>query len=183
MTARESARHSTERIALTMGRNTSLPFVVSLTLLALQANAGPARAGEPPELRGVEIARLGRSASALVLAESGGEGSAFCVAADGWFVTNHHVIAPVSGSRLSPQKEGVKLVLNSGRQDQQMVKAKVVWSDQDWDLALLEAEGVKGFRCALDCVRSGPRGASRRGGIRLPPGIDPGCQRTGIPVG
>jgi Trypsin-like peptidase domain len=106
----------------------------------------PAPAGEPPELTVVEIARLGRTASALVLAESGGEGSSFCVRADGWFATNYHVIAPVRGGGRSPRKEGVKLVLNSGRQDQKIVEAKVRWSDQDWDLAILEAEGVKGLR-------------------------------------
>ncbi len=127
-----------------MGRHTSLPFVISLTLLALLANTAPARAGEPPELTGVQIARLGRSASALVLAENGGEGSSFCVHSDGLFVTNFHVVVPKSNSG-DPRKEGLSLVLNSGRDGQKIVKAKVLWSDQDWDLAILKAEGVQGL--------------------------------------
>ena len=39
----------------------------------------------------------------------------------------------------------MKLVLNSGREGQRVVPAKVLWSDPAWDLALLQAEGVAGL--------------------------------------
>jgi hypothetical protein len=60
-------------------------------------------------------------------------GTAFCIDADGVFVTNQHVVG--SNTR-------VTLILNSGEQDQRVVSATVVERDAKLDLALLKAEGA-----------------------------------------
>jgi hypothetical protein len=100
-----------------------------------------------------------------------GEASAFCVDPGGLFVTNHHAIRGAlppevtfaidqsarfgRGSGPTPAATEhipmavpaggpprIKLVLNSNRTDQKVVVARVLWTDPDWDLALLRAEGV-----------------------------------------
>src|ERR1700722_15056134 len=90
---------------------------------------------------GAEKEHLGRGkkATALVVIESGGKkkfGSAFCIHAGGYFVTNSHV-----AGNLGP-REHLKLVLNSGEKDQQIVDARVVRKSQDADLCLLKVEAA-----------------------------------------
>jgi hypothetical protein len=117
----------------------------------LLAASLPARA---QGLSGAQITRLGRPATALVAAGEAPttrEGSAFCVHPSGLFVTNHHVVnllpIPVKGpdGRFVPRDPPIKLVLNSGREDQKVVAARVLWSDPGRDLALLRADGVSGL--------------------------------------
>ncbi len=73
----------------------------------------------------------GKQATALVEVADG-SGTAFCIDAAGYFITNHHVI---SGSTR------VKLVLNAGEPGQKVVEATVLRSDEVLDLALLKADG------------------------------------------
>lgn len=90
-------------------------------------------ADEPPSR--VRIARIGKPATALVEVKSQrgmSYGAAFCVHAEGWFVTNAHV---ATGE--------VTLVLNPSLTTQKTYPARVIRSDSDADLALLHIEGVK----------------------------------------
>ena len=73
----------------------------------------------------------GKEATALVEVADG-SGTAFCIDAAGYFITNHHVI---SGNAR------VKLVLNAGEPGQKVVEATVLRSDETLDLALLKADG------------------------------------------
>lgn len=92
---------------------------------------GAAAAADPPS-KG-EIARAGKAGCALADGKTN-SGSAFCVSAGGYFVTNEHVVsaAGVGGT--------IKLVLNAGEKEQQVVEAKVVRADKKLDLALLKAD-------------------------------------------
>jgi hypothetical protein len=106
-------------------------------LIALAAGftlLGSSRAADEPLSR-VQIARLGKAATALVEVKSArgqGNGSAFCVHKDGWFLTNAHVA----------QGE-LTLVLNPSLQSEKAYPARVVRSDTDLDLALLKADGAR----------------------------------------
>jgi len=74
----------------------------------------------------------GKQATALVLVP-GGSASAFCIAADGFFVTNDHVVGGIAA------KDQVKLVLSPGETGEKIVSATVVRHDRINDLALLKA--------------------------------------------
>ena len=75
-----------------------------------------------------------RAKRATVLVEThDGTGSAFCIDASGYFVTNQHVVGQ-EGS------EDVRLVLHSGEANQTIVRARVVRSDSARDLALLKTD-------------------------------------------
>ena len=76
----------------------------------------------------------GKSATALVEVERPGRkssGTAFCIDAAGFFVTNRHVVGDANS---------VKLLLNPGETNQLTVTASVVRTDAKNDLALLKAE-------------------------------------------
>lgn len=103
---------------------------VPIVLLFGAAFSSVARADGPTRQ---ELARAGKGASAFVLVKKG-SGSAFCIHPSGLFITNHHVID--GGGE-------IKLVLNANRKDQRAIQAKVLRSDREADLALLQAEGVK----------------------------------------
>jgi S1-C subfamily serine protease len=96
------------------------------------ALAAAVRAEEPSRQT---LAKAGKAATVYVQVKDG-SGSGFCIHPSGLFLTNHHVIA--GGGDIS-------LVLNANQKDQQVVKAQVVRSDRDADLALLQAEEVKGL--------------------------------------
>ena len=84
------------------------------------------------------ILQRGKSATALVvLPESQGFGSAFCIDAAGFFVTNEHVVhgLPAGGK--------VSLVLHPGEDNEKVIQATVVRADAAADLALLKTEGAK----------------------------------------
>jgi S1-C subfamily serine protease/streptogramin lyase len=80
-----------------------------------------------------EIVQRGKDATALVEVEGGqGFGTAFCIDAAGYFVTNEHVVMlGGAGRRLS-------LILRPGEKDQKALPAKVVRINRELDLALLQ---------------------------------------------
>ncbi|MFT3880138.1 MAG: serine protease [Gemmatales bacterium] len=80
-----------------------------------------------------EISRKGKASTVLVMVPEFGEGTAFCVHQDGWFITNNHVIA---GQK--PKAGPIKLVINSGLPNEKVITAKVVRTDEKHDLALLQ---------------------------------------------
>jgi len=68
----------------------------------------------------------------VVVVETGsGEGSGVIVSADGYIVTNNHVVESASGG-------SVKVTFNSGKQ----VSAKVVGTDPETDLAVVKADAT-----------------------------------------
>jgi S1-C subfamily serine protease len=86
----------------------------------------------------LEILKAGKDATALIEIEDG-EGvtaTAFCVDTAGLFVTNAHVAE--LGSRF-------KIIVNAGRPGQAVYSAKVIRVEKKSDLALVQAEGVKGL--------------------------------------
>jgi len=116
------------------------------------------------ELSWAEVARRARPASALVTLENfPAEATAFCVDPSGLFVTNYHVIEGVlppgllirpggrhglrDGPIAIPSKEEpkVNLILNSNQPDQKVLRARVLWTDPDWDLALLRIQEASGL--------------------------------------
>ena len=68
-----------------------------------------------------------------------GFGTAFCIDRSGLFVTNAHVATKAAGT--------MKLVLDAGNENQQVLSAKVVRVDNALDLALLRAENAAGLEC------------------------------------
>ena len=78
------------------------------------------------------LVELGKRATALV-DTSGGTGSAFCIDSSGMFVTNAHVVSETTGG-------AIKLIYDPGEKDQRILTAKVLRSDSDLDLALLQVE-------------------------------------------
>ena len=88
-------------------------------------------AGAQDSLARVEVARIGKAATALVEVKARhGYGSAFCIHPSGLFLTNEHVV-----------QGDVTLVLNSSLKTERLA-AKVVRSDKELDLALLRVDGV-----------------------------------------
>src|SRR5437870_8192162 len=101
--------------------------IIGVTLFLLLSPS--AWAQEPTK---ASIVRQAKAATTLV--EVGGglkHGSAFCIHQSGLFLTNDHVVRGV--------KE-VKLILHPGLKNQQILKARVVRSDSEEDLALLHVE-------------------------------------------
>lgn len=77
----------------------------------------------------------GKRATALVeQIATKATGSAFCIDAQGLFLTNQHVAGSAGGM--------VRLILHSGEIDQQVYTARVVRADRAADLALLKVEGA-----------------------------------------
>ncbi|MEQ9408978.1 MAG: DUF1080 domain-containing protein [Fuerstiella sp.] len=75
-------------------------------------------------------------ATAFVKQTPVGDGTAFCIRADGLFVTNWHVVQNV------PPFEEVPLILNSGQPGKErQVKARLLSLNRQWDLALLRVDG------------------------------------------
>lgn len=83
-----------------------------------------------------DLVKRCKAATALVNVTGYGSGTAFCVSADGLFVTNRHVIeaAAIGGK--------VQLVLNPTEASEKVYEAKVVRKDDDADLALLKISGA-----------------------------------------
>jgi S1-C subfamily serine protease len=83
-----------------------------------------------------DIQHVQKAKKATALVELGeNTGTAFCIDPGGLFVTNAHVIQAPEGAARS-----VKLVLNAGEADQKAITARVLRSDLDADLALLQVE-------------------------------------------
>ncbi len=113
---------------------TRSPCVIALSFawIALIAFAGVASAAPK-----AEHIKQGKSATALVVVPNRGFGSAFCIEADGYFITNEHVIRGVTGDRT------VTLVLDPAEKQQRVLEARVVRADREMDLALLHVRDVK----------------------------------------
>lgn len=79
-----------------------------------------------------QLVKQGKDATALVVINNYGVGTAFCVEKHGWFITNHHVIREAKGE--------IKLVLNSGLKSETTIKARMVRQDEKNDLALLRSD-------------------------------------------
>ena len=75
---------------------------------------------------------LGKAGTVLVKAKSK-TGSGFCVHPSGLFITNERVIGA--------DADAVAVVLNASLKDQKVLKAKVLRTDKQLDLALLQVEG------------------------------------------
>ncbi len=81
-----------------------------------------------------------RAATALVDLGVMGSGSAFCVHERGLFITNWHVVASALDA------ERLQLVLNPDSADEQIVEARLVSFEEEFDLALLQARDVQGLK-------------------------------------
>lgn len=81
-----------------------------------------------------DIVERGRKATVYIEIDDG-SGSAFCIAPNGYFITNAHVVAGSSK---------VRVVLNSGDAAARVLLARVVRTNTDLGLALIkiEAEGL-----------------------------------------
>lgn len=101
-------------------------------LLALAASA-PGQGEKPTK---VEIGKRGKAATAFVEVPGRGTGTGFCVHPSGLFVTNEHVVR-------GEEKAEITLVLCPSLADERVLKARVVRTDKDADLALLRVEGTK----------------------------------------
>ena len=86
-----------------------------------------------------EAVRRCKTATALVEVRSIGSGSSVCVSTEGFFVTNHHVVA---GAGLGGN---VRLVVDSGQKSQRVLEARIIKLDEERDLALLKADGAAGL--------------------------------------
>jgi S1-C subfamily serine protease len=112
---------------------TSISSRLCTLAIVLTAVTRCGAADEPPPR--VQIARIGKAASALVevkTARGQGNGSAFCIHKDGWFLTDAHVA----------QGE-ITLVLNPSLQTDKAYPARFGRSDNDLDLALLQVDGTR----------------------------------------
>ena len=122
-------------------------LMLALTLLSLLFLAGlcapvgaqvkqPAQA--PREIVQREIVQRGKDATALVSVHNDDVmGSAFCVGAGGYFVTNQHVTETAQGQ--------VTLLIHPGLPSQKKLQARVLQSDKGLDLALLKVDGATGL--------------------------------------
>ena len=104
------------------------PFILAASLVLLARPDAQADG-----LTKADVAKLGKAATVFVVAKSG-TGTGFCVQPSGLFVTNEHII----GSDAE-----VTIVLNASLKDQKVLKAKVLRTDKQLDLALLQVEGQK----------------------------------------
>ena len=84
-----------------------------------------------------EIVAAGKKATALVRTDDG-FGSAFCVDASGFFITNEHVVE-------HPRDGTVGLIINAGERDERALSARIVGIDGDADLALLQTSEAGPF--------------------------------------
>ncbi|HEX5273369.1 MAG TPA: serine protease, partial [Gemmataceae bacterium] len=112
-----------------------MPFRPRLTSLLFSVTilAGPAAAEDSKT-----VVQRGKRATALLVLPAGqGFGSAFCVDAAGFFVTNEHVVHDL------PAGGKVSLVLHAGEDGEKVIQAVVVRADARPDLALLKAEGAR----------------------------------------
>tara|TARA_R100000789_G_scaffold98855_1_gene103685 strand:- start:4240 stop:6720 length:2481 start_codon:yes stop_codon:yes gene_type:complete len=86
-----------------------------------------------------DVIRSGKSATVLVDLEELGSGSAFCIRADGYFITNAHVVSSHDVG------EEVTLVMNPSTDEQKSVKAKIIKVDSEHDLALLKVDDAREY--------------------------------------
>lgn len=103
---------------------------VAFILLLVFVSAGAPQGGVA-----LEIVQRGKRATLLVEVGAGQwSGSAFCIDPAGYFVTNHHVVAPREG------ESRITLVYRPGEADQRVLGATVVRADATADLAILRGQ-------------------------------------------
>lgn len=86
-----------------------------------------------------ETIKQAKAATVLVDLGVAGSGSGFCVDAKGLFITNFHVIASAGlGGH-------VDIVIDAAGKNERVLKARVILTDKENDLALLKAEAKKPF--------------------------------------
>ena len=108
----------------------------------LCVNAGRVMGQEPAasprhvELPASMVVRC-KASTALVDLQWMGSGSAACVSADGFFLTNHHVVEGVGLGN------SVKVVVHPGQKTERVLLARVVKLDEDHDLALIKVDGPR----------------------------------------
>ncbi|HKS16996.1 MAG TPA: serine protease, partial [Planctomycetota bacterium] len=106
------------------------PLIFS-AFLPLWAGAAVGAQQAPTE---AEIVQKGKACTALVeVAEGrGGYGSAFCIDARGFYVSNAHVVPSTDAT--------LNLILNPGEKQQKKVAAKILRRNEETDLALLKID-------------------------------------------
>ncbi len=92
-----------------------------------------------PVINSADLPRIAASVqdSIVTIMTDSGEGSGVILSADGYVLTNNHVVASASGNT-------VKVVFADGKSAQ----AKIVGTDPKTDLAVVQAEGVSGLKAA-----------------------------------
>lgn len=123
-----------------------LKLVLTLLLVSLLFLAGPCAPARAQAQREIlqreilqrEIVQRGKDATALVSVHNDDVmGSAFCVGAGGYFVTNQHVTETAQGQ--------VTLLIHPGLPSQKKFQARVLQSDKGLDLSLLKVDGATGL--------------------------------------
>ncbi|RQW92538.1 trypsin-like peptidase domain-containing protein, partial [Micromonospora globispora] len=92
-----------------------------------------------PVLNSADLPKIAASVqdSVVSIITDNGEGSGVILSADGYVLTNNHVVASASG-------DTVKVVFADGKSAQ----AKIVGTDPKTDLAVVKASGVSGLKAA-----------------------------------
>jgi putative serine protease PepD len=92
-----------------------------------------------PVINGADLPKIAASVqdSIVTIMTGSGEGSGVILSADGYVLTNNHVVASASG-------DTVKVVFADGKTAQ----AKIIGTDPKTDLAVVQASGVSGLKAA-----------------------------------
>ncbi|MFU8872049.1 trypsin-like peptidase domain-containing protein [Micromonospora sp. SL4-19] len=92
-----------------------------------------------PVINGADLPKIAASVqdSVVSIMTDSGEGSGVILSADGYVLTNNHVVASASG-------DTVKVVFADGK----IAQAKIVGTDPKTDLAVVKADGVSGLKAA-----------------------------------
>jgi len=110
--------------------------------LALSGNSGTTitrNYSAAPVINSADLPKIAASVqdSVVSIMTDSGEGSGVILSADGYVLTNNHVVASASG-------DTVKVVFADGKNAQ----AKIVGTDPKTDLAVVKASGVSGLKAA-----------------------------------
>jgi S1-C subfamily serine protease len=113
-------------------------WLAPLGLCAFLGLLGPLQAQTAPD-----IIAHGKNATGLLEVASSdasqtAEGTAFCVDASGYFVTNQHVVDGAAA-------DGLTLLMHPGEPGQKTFTAHIIRTDKDADLALLKVDGAAGL--------------------------------------
>ncbi|MFD0820969.1 S1C family serine protease, partial [Micromonospora zhanjiangensis] len=110
--------------------------------LALDGNSSPTISrtySAAPIINGADLPKIASSVqnSVVSITTGSGEGSGVILSADGYVLTNNHVVATASGGT-------VKVVFADGKS----ATARIVGTDPKTDLAVVQADGVSGLNAA-----------------------------------
>ncbi len=107
------------------------PCRILACVMAIVSFATPAGAVLPSAV--IERAKRATALVEITVNNEHGFGSAFCIDSSGLFVTNAHVAASKKG-------EKIRLVLNPGEKTERIVQARILRSDAELDLAILQSD-------------------------------------------